>query len=407
MEYLLEQKLQSLHRLSVPAQLAPRCKICGNSTNLFDVVDFNKFCSDRPYGFGVAGIPVSYFRCQHCQFLFTNFIDDWTPEEVARHIYNDDYILVDPEYKEARPFAQAKEMSRILDGCQQLRILDYGSGSGKFAKYMTEFGFAFVTSYDPFSNPVRPEGLFHLVTAFEVVEHSPHPIETFTEMKNFTEADGTVLVGQTIQPPNISEIRGVWWYLAPRNGHVSTYSDFTFFSIAKKIDLLYRRNYRRGGHFAFTRRSLSPILEAAIARVGPNFSICVLGAPGNEAELSDQWHKLEPWHDDVRFRWTAKDYIAWDGCVLEEGKNRIEIPFVMEVVDGFAQACRLCIDRRDLPTTVEANRLVAEVNLSMRGSHTVSLRTPLPRSPQQMGLAPDPRSLGFAVAVQSPDVAVA
>ena len=71
-------------------------------------------------------------------------------------------------------------------------------------------------------------------------------------MKNFTASNGAVFVGQTVQPANIEEIKGAWWYLAPRNGHVSTYSDFTFFVIDKKLGLLYRRNYRLGGNFVFT-----------------------------------------------------------------------------------------------------------------------------------------------------------
>jgi hypothetical protein len=278
--------------------------------------------------------------------------------------------------------------------------LDYGSGSGKFANYMAELGYASVMSYDPFSNPVRPEGQFDLVTAFEVVEHSPNPLETFRDMKNFTASYGAVLVGQTVQPANIDDIRGTWWYLAPRNGHVSTYSDFTFFVIAKKLGLLYRRHYQNGGFFAFTRGSLSAALSAAMARIGPNFSVCILGAPDGDGRPSDTWNNLEPWRDDVRFRWTARDHIVWDGCNLEEGVNRIEVPYVMEVVDGFAQRCRLSVSGRELSTTVDAKRVAAEVSLPARGVHTVSLRTSSPVSPQEIGRSRDPRKLGLAIPVR-------
>ena len=41
---------------------------------------------------------VTYYRCVHCQLIFTDFIDDWTIDEISRFIYNDDYVKVDPEY---------------------------------------------------------------------------------------------------------------------------------------------------------------------------------------------------------------------------------------------------------------------------------------------------------------------
>lgn len=405
MDHQLQQKLRSLPRLGSALRQTPKCKICGQDTKLFDIVDFNKWCSDRPYDFGEAGVQVKYFRCNNCRFIFTDFIDDWSASEIAEHIYNDDYILVDPGYREARPLDQAKEMAKLLDGCQGLHILDYGSGSGNFSKNMKEFGFASVASYDPFSSPIRPDGLFDLVTAFEVVEHSPNPVQTFAEMRDFTAADGAVLVGQTVQPANIEEIRGAWWYLAPRNGHVSTYGDFTFSVIAKKLGLLYRRHYHLGGIFAFTRGSLPAALATAMARIGPNFSVCILGAPDGEVRAFDPWDKLEPWHDGVRFRWTGRDNVVWDRCNLEAGVNRIEVPFVMEIAEGFARRCWLSVSGRELPTTVDGKSVVAEVSLPTRGVYTVSLRTPPPLSPRQMGRGPDPRSLGLAVAVQTFSVA--
>ncbi len=201
---------------------------------------------------------------------------------MASYIYNDEYLLVDQDYIDRRPRAEAKHIAQILEGCQGMRILDYGSGSGKFAKYMREYGFHFIASYDPFSNPDRPEGLFDLVTAFEVVEHSPRPLDTFREMKDFLTADGAIVISQTTQPENIDDIRCSWWYAGPRNGHVTTYSDITFSVIAEKLSLRYQRG---GGTFAFTTEPVSPLLERAAAVVGPKFSGRILGAPGTANRL--------------------------------------------------------------------------------------------------------------------------
>jgi 2-polyprenyl-6-hydroxyphenyl methylase/3-demethylubiquinone-9 3-methyltransferase len=395
MDRELEQSLNSLPRLGRAARDLRKCKVCASDAPLFDVVDFLKRCKtphDTPYNFGLSGIQVKYHRCICCDFLFTNLIDDWTSGEIARYIYNEDYILVDPEYQEDRPAVTAAFVAGLLDGCQSLRILDYGSGSGKFAERMRERGFPSVTSYDPFSYPRRPEGHFDLVTAFEVVEHAPRPIDTFAEMTDFMAADGALLVGQTIQPANIEEIRGAWWYLAPRNGHVSTYSDLTFAMVANKLDLSYRRS---GNSFWFTRSSLSPSLERILPRIGPLLAVHALVCPA-EASHGGAWHELE--RNPFRFRWTASDRITWDNRLLVEGLNRFVTPFVMEIVDGFAGGCRFVLDGADLPTTVQGKKLVAEANIASQGFYTVALRTPPPLSPRELGhAADDERKLGLAI----------
>lgn len=277
MDPALKKKFRALPPLQKAADIAASCKICGRLSKLFDVVDFNKHCSSTPYFFGYSGIQVPYFRCSFCECLFTPLIDDWIQEEVADFIYNSDYILVDPEYLEKRAQEQAKSISNLLGGHKELRVLDYGSGSGKFARYMQDFGYKFVTSYDPFANPERPQGPFDLVTAFEVVEHSPRPLDTFREMKDFLTADGAIVISQTVQPKNIDEIRCAWWYAAPRNGHVTTYSEITFALIAEKLSLELHKGVSA---FAFTSEPLSPALERMAAVIGPIFSARILGAPG-------------------------------------------------------------------------------------------------------------------------------
>ena len=368
--------------------------MCGRSAKLFDVVDFNKHCSATPYHFGLSGIQVSYFRCSFCECLFTDLIDNWTEDEIASYIYNEDYILVDQDYIDRRPRAQANDISRLLDGCQGMRILDYGSGLGRFAEYMQAHGYYFVTSYDPFANPKRPEGLFDLVTAFEVVEHSPRPMDTFREMKEFLASDGAILISQTIQPNNIDDIRCAWWYTAPRNGHVTTYSDITFAVIAEKLSLQFHRG---GGIFAFTTEPLSPLLERPAAVIGPRFSARILGSPGASNSGSGRWEGIEELHDKTRFRWSASDRIEWAACPIKKGVNRFVVPFVMQVQQGFSNGCLFAVDGVDVATSFTNKTLIADVVSSENHTVTLTLKCPAPMRPCDIGSATDARRLGLAI----------
>ncbi len=394
MDDALRKKLRKLPPLGKTADMSTKCKVCGRQAKLFDVVDFNKHCSSTPYYFGYSGIQVSYFRCSLCQCLFTPLIDDWTQDEVAEYIYNDDYILVDQDYVDRRPRAQAKHISDLLDGRQGLRILDYGSGSGKFARYMHEQGYNLVTSYDPFANPTRPEGLFDLVTAFEVVEHSPRPLDTFCEMKDFLTSDGAILISQTTQPANIDDIRCAWWYAAPRNGHVTTYSDITFAVIAEKLSLRYRRG---GGIFAFTTESLSPLLERPAAAIGPKFSARILGSPGPTASVAGRWEGMEELRDKSRFRWSGSDRLEWTNCQIRPGVNRFVVPFVMEVQQGYSNGCVVSIDGVEVATRVVGQTLVADVEASENLTVTLTLKCPAPIRPCDIGGSTDARALGLAI----------
>ena len=48
-----------------------------------------------------------------------------------------------------------------------------------------------------------------------------------------------VLVGQSTQPDDIMTLRGNWWYIAPRNGHCTTYSERSLQQVASRFNLTY------------------------------------------------------------------------------------------------------------------------------------------------------------------------
>jgi hypothetical protein len=200
----------------------PSCKICNGNTAPFGACDFNKFCStSEPMKFGFANVSINYNKCCDCDFIFTVDFDDWSEKDFSENIYNDDYIRVDGEYPVVRPQRMADNVSKLLKNFKNERLLDYGSGSGVFERKIRQSGFENVSSFDPFSNPIRPSGQFSIVTAFEVVEHSTDPIGIFTDMLSFANNEAIIIISTGLQPKNIAELGLSWWYIAPRNGHVS------------------------------------------------------------------------------------------------------------------------------------------------------------------------------------------
>src|ERR1700677_47859 len=93
--------------LALPAA----CKICGGVAPLYGVVDFHKCCEElRGFRLPLSGVPIYYRRCQTCGFLFTDAFDNWSHDQVRSYIYNGDHHLVDPDYRPARPSANAESI---------------------------------------------------------------------------------------------------------------------------------------------------------------------------------------------------------------------------------------------------------------------------------------------------------
>jgi SAM-dependent methyltransferase len=219
------------------------CKICKGRAPFFDVVDFNK-CSilHEPYPFGPSQVEVQYHRCDNCQFTFTTFFDGWDGSQFRRYIYNDSYIQVDPEYTEIRPARTAWELVSMLQGSEDKRILDFGSGSGVLAAILRQKGFASVTEYDPFSSPDRPDGTFDIITCFETIEHVPEPVAFISDLKSLLRDGGCIMIGTSLQPEDFNTLRCSWWYVAPRNGHVSIFGQRSLEELAGTQGLVVHRH---------------------------------------------------------------------------------------------------------------------------------------------------------------------
>ncbi|MBV8578900.1 MAG: class I SAM-dependent methyltransferase, partial [Acetobacteraceae bacterium] len=377
------------------AEVQP-CKVCGGVSRPFDRVDFLKFCSTTDcYGFGFSGVDVTYLRCSSCGFIFTTFFDDWTQEDFAQHVYNEDYALVDGEYAEVRPSKVAAGMAEKLEGLNGLRLLDYGSGSGAFAARMRAAGFLYVESYDPFSNPSRPSGQFDLITCFEVIEHTISPVDALRDMRSLLNEGGCIVFSQALQPPDIERIRGNWWYIAPRNGHVSIFGAEALAALAARVDFSF---FEGAGWYAFAPQNPSPESLKLLGRIGLPVLPMRLFAPN--AANSAGWHSLER-TGSLRFRWTADSEVPWPAPdpFAHPCRLRITVPFVNEIQTGFAEGCRLRIQGREISLIREDQRLVAETVLDKVGSEPIVLLTPPPASPYATRGAPDHRVLGLAIPI--------
>jgi SAM-dependent methyltransferase len=204
------------------------CKICGGAAPLYGVVDFNRNC-EIPNGVKLAlsGTPIYYRRCAQCKFLFTDAFDGWSIEQFKTHIYNDQYQLVDPDYRSLRPRANADVVARLWGAIKaQTRVLDYGGGNNVFCAALRDAGFPIAVTFDPMvpEHAMRPEGKFDLVTSFETFEHLPDPAAGIASILEFAAEPGLIFFTTLLQPMDIDQQRLNWWYVGPRNGHVSLFS---------------------------------------------------------------------------------------------------------------------------------------------------------------------------------------
>jgi SAM-dependent methyltransferase len=213
------------------------CPVCGGSADLYDVVDLNKSCEElRGKFLGLSGIPIYYALCNNCSHCFCPEIISWNLKQFEESIYNDDYVDVDPDYKDLRPRGNAanliqmfqnQNISVLSEKQSAIKHLDYGGGSGLLSRILKESGWQSY-SYDPFVDKclaISEIGKFNLITAFEVFEHVPNVTELMSNIRSLLLPDGIVLFSTLLLDGNINpNERLTWWYASPRNGHINLFS---------------------------------------------------------------------------------------------------------------------------------------------------------------------------------------
>ncbi len=206
-------------------------------TSFFAGYDFSRTCEDQNQEkpvFAKSGIDVPYYRCSSCGFVFTSYFDGWSRETFAERIYNSDYILADPDFAMVRPKYIAEQLEALLAPLPaDIKILDYGGGKGRLIQELKLRGFDNGESFDPFfSDAPRPDGPFELVTAFEVAEHTADPMLLFRDGLSFLEPHGVLLFTTALQDRKPDPD---WWYIAPRNGHISIHTHASLQRLAMAV----------------------------------------------------------------------------------------------------------------------------------------------------------------------------
>jgi hypothetical protein len=216
------------NRVAGRSAIAP-CPVCAGDAGILGEVDSNKSCEDRNgRPFPISHRNARYFLCDRCGFCFAPEFREWSDREFRERIYNAEYILADPEYAGARPARMAEFVDEAFGAVRdRLTHLDYGGGSGLTSRLLRARGWR-SSSHDHFGEGlgnVARLSTYDLVTAWEVFEHAVDPRRLMTELSNVTHARSLILFSTLLSDGHIG--RGMeldWWYLAPRNGHVSLYS---------------------------------------------------------------------------------------------------------------------------------------------------------------------------------------
>ena len=201
------------------------CKICAAGAEyVFSKVMLGKY-------------DVKYYRCPSCLFLQTEE-PYWLNEAYDNVITLLDLGLIYRNMHWA-PVVQTL-ITRYYDSGKT--FLDFGGGYGMLVRMMRDRGFDFYRQdkfcENLFANhfdivDLPPNQTFEAVTAFEIFEHFPDPMASFSEIRSYSD---NIIFSTELAPQHIDI--ATWGYLDPETGqHISMYSLRTLQRIAEKLKL--------------------------------------------------------------------------------------------------------------------------------------------------------------------------
>ena len=213
----------------------PPCKICGAPTRFAFAVPMAK---ETGHPFPDAPDDCPYWTCQRCEFCFTTAKD----QEDHNSIYDLNAYWGDPKDpgRCEQPFRLVTLAAMVgKKKPWEADILDFGCGTGNFiatgrdALALKVWGTdinrpSFGT--DHFLPQVDRK--FDIIVSCEVVEHLPDPVGTFRMIRGWLKRGGVFAFQTAYYDPRHCDRD--WWYIGPKNGHISLYS-------AKSLDYLFKQ----------------------------------------------------------------------------------------------------------------------------------------------------------------------
>ena len=181
-------------------------------------------------------------ECKTCNFVWVEN-PHWLTEAYKNAFTTTDSSLV------ARPMQNRSKLAKIIHcNANPLgKFLDYGGGTGLFAKMMQDLGYDFFT-YDKFSENIfsRDKSVsnleanehYELISSFEVFEHLIDPLNITLKLSKLTD----LIVFSTELIPNSSTDFPKWSYLGFEHGqHISFYSESSLSKLALQLQMKYWR----------------------------------------------------------------------------------------------------------------------------------------------------------------------
>lgn len=208
-----------------PVESNPDCPVCrGTRSVCFTARVLHKY-------------DVPYLYCGSCGLLQAKS-PYWLEEAYQSAIADADTGLLDRNYRCVRRIASLLYSL----GTQDCKFLDFAGGYGVFTRLMRDVGFDYYWS-DPFCSNIVARGFerekadppFAAVTALEVLEHVPDPLEFSRTI--LSETGCSTFIFSTLlfegQPP-----RRDWWYYVFNTGqHISFYQPKTLKVIAESLGM--------------------------------------------------------------------------------------------------------------------------------------------------------------------------